>query len=162
MHGLLAQSSQSQRFSDLGTNANGTTIASAPPYFARPTTPVRSAKKPGLSHQSPTNGGVEMETTEDIDYSLDAYKDFKPTCSYSCMIGRAILSTRDESMTLAGIYKWISNNFAFYRHNKTNWKVCHGIFIPCSIGNHCLLNVELYPPQSLHPRPVPEDPSEKR
>lgn len=137
VHGLLSQSSQPHRINDIGTHTNGTTIAPAPPYFARPTTPVRSAKKLEPSNQSPTNGGVEMETTEDIDYSLDSYKDFKPSCSYSCMIGRAILSTRDESMTLAGIYKWISNNFAFYRHNKTNWKVWNGMLIPCDIEVHC-------------------------
>ena len=125
MHGLHAQSSLSHKLADEGPLASGTTLTPAPPDFVRPMTPVRSAKKLGPSSiPSPTNGGgLEMEMTEDIDYSLDAYKDFKPSCSYSCMIGRAILSTRDESMTLAGIYKWISSNFAFYRHNKTNWKV---------------------------------------
>ena len=126
MQGLHSQGSLLRNSADSRPHGNGTTIAPAPPDFVRPTTPVRSAKKPASSHQSPAiGGGVEMETNEDIDYSLDAYKDFKPSCSYSCMIGRAILSTRDESMTLAGIYKWISNNFAYYRHNKTNWKVCY-------------------------------------
>ena len=111
---------------DIGPYASSSTlIAPAPPDFVRPTTPVRSARKSGgVSARSPTVGGaMNMESTEDIDYSLDAYKDFKPTQSYSCMIGRAILSTRDEAMTLNGIYKWISDNFAYYRHNKTNWKV---------------------------------------
>lgn len=128
MHGLHAHNSLPQKSANTGTYMNGSTIAPVPPDFVRPMTPVRSAKKPGPPYHSPTGGGgVEMETTEDIDYSLDAYKDFKPSCSYSCMIGRAILSARDESMTLAGIYKWISNNFAFYRHNKTNWKVSEGV-----------------------------------
>ena len=126
--GLHSQSSLPSNPVGSRPHTNGATIAPAPPDFVRPTTPVRSVKKPASSHPSPAiGGGVEMETNEDIDYSLDAYKDFKPSCSYSCMIGRAILSTRDESMTLAGIYKWISNNFAYYRHNKTNWKVCHRI-----------------------------------
>ena len=100
-------------------------IAPAPPDFVRPTTPIRSARKSGgVLAQSPAVGGaINLESTEDIDYSLDTYKDFKPTQSYSCMIGRAILSTRDEAMTLNGIYKWISDNFAYYRYNKTNWKV---------------------------------------
>ena len=124
MQGLHSQDPLPHNAVDSRAHTNGTTIAPAPSDFVRPTTPVRSAKKPPAPHHSPAvGGGVEMETNEDIDYSLDAYKDFKPSCSYSCMIGRAILSTRDESMTLAGIYKWISNNFAYYRHNKTNWKV---------------------------------------
>lgn len=123
MQGIYSQNSIPHNPVDSRAHANGTMIAPAPPDFIRPTTPVRSAKKPPVPRQSPAvGGGVELETNEDIDYSLDAYKDFKPSCSYSCMIGRAILSTRDESMTLAGIYKWIGSNFAYYRHNKTNWK----------------------------------------
>jgi len=117
----LNQKSDVRKYATSSTNA-------AVPDFVRPTTPVRSARKPGATAtQSPALGrGPNMEMTENIDYSLDAYKDWKPTCSYLVMIGRAILSTRDEAMTLNGIYKWISNNFAFYRHNKTNWKVsCH-------------------------------------
>ncbi len=110
--------------------ATSTTNA-AVPDFVRPTTPVRSARKPGTAAtQSPALGrGPNMEMTENIDYSLDAYKDWKPTCSYLVMIGRAILSTREEAMTLNGIYKWISNNFAFYRHNKTNWKVSRHLIV---------------------------------
>lgn len=100
-------------------------IAPAPPDFVRPTTPIKSARKSGgVLAQSPAVGAaIKMESTEDIDYSLDAYKGFKPTQSYSVMIGRAILSTRDEAMTLNGIYKWISDHFAYYRYNKSNWKV---------------------------------------
>lgn len=100
-------------------------ILPAAPGFTRPITPVRSARKSGPApRQSPAlRGASNVDTTEEIDYSLDAYKDWKPTCSYSVMIGRAILSTRDEAMTLNGIYKWISNNFSYYRYNKTNWKV---------------------------------------
>ena len=93
--------------------------------FIRPMTPIRSTQKAGPApNQSPAlRVASNVDTMEDIDYSLDTYKDWKPTCSYSVMIGRAILSTRDEAMTLNGIYKWISNNFSYYRHNKTNWKV---------------------------------------
>ena len=118
---------QSFQRPDVRQYASGSTTnaTAAAPDFVRPMTPVRSARKSGAApNQSPAlGGGTNMTTTEEIDYSLDTYKDWKPTCSYSCMIGRAILSTRDEAMTLNGIYKWISNNFAYYRYNKTNWKV---------------------------------------
>lgn len=105
------------------------------PGFVRPTTPVQSARKVvGAPDRSPALGdATNTAATEEIDYSLDAYKEWKPTCSYSVMIGRAILSTRDEAMTLNGIYKWISNNFAYYRYNNTNWKVRHVLCLPIPI-----------------------------
>ena len=125
MRGNHSQRYPPQDPSHTAVHTNGTTLLPAPPDFVQTTTPIRSARKPGaLLHTPAVQAAMEMETNEDIDYSLDAYKDFKPSCSYSCMIGRAILSARDESMTLAGIYKWINANFAYYRHNKTNWKVC--------------------------------------
>lgn len=117
---------QMSQQTDIGQDfSSSAAIAPGPPDFARPITPVRTARKSGVAHmRSPVVGGTtSIENAEDVDYSLDAYKDFKPTQSYSCMIGRAILSTKDEAMTLNGIYKWISNNFAYYRYNKSNWKV---------------------------------------
>ena len=112
-----------------------TAISSTVPDFARPMTPIRSAPRSGSGpNRSPVlAGGRNIETAEDIDYSLDAYKDWKPTCSYSVMIGRAILSTKDEAMTLNGIYKWISNNFSYYRYNKTNWKVSRTLIYDSSV-----------------------------
>ncbi|KAL8734633.1 MAG: hypothetical protein Q9181_003117 [Wetmoreana brouardii] len=106
----------------------GTAIAPAPPDFVRPTTPTRSPKKSQRTSsaikQSPVFGrGFMIESTEQIDYSSDATKDMKPTIPYSVMITQAILSSRDETRTLNGIYEWIKQNFAYYRHLSTNWQI---------------------------------------
>ncbi|KAL8706920.1 MAG: hypothetical protein Q9201_000080 [Fulgogasparrea decipioides] len=118
------------------SQSNGkTAIAPAPPDFVRPTTPTRSPKKSQRTSsaikQSPVFGrGFMIESTEQIDYSSDATRDMKPTIPYSVMITQAILSSSDETRTLNGIYEWIKQNFAYYRHLTTNWQVPRGVNEP--------------------------------
>ena len=64
-----------------------------------------------------------LETTEQTNYALDSNKELKPSCSYATLIANAILSTDDEMLTLSGIYQWIMDNFAFYRHAHSGWQV---------------------------------------
>lgn len=108
-----------------------TVLAPAPPNFARPITPVHSPKRTQHSSNSAMKSSsghatgysaYRMETTEQIDYSSDAMKDLKPSIPYGVMITQAILSRPDETITLDGIYKWITANFAYYRFLKTNWQ----------------------------------------
>ena len=47
----------------------------------------------------------------------------KPSHSYAHLITMAIKSSEDKKMSLSDIYQWISDNFAFYRHCNTGWKV---------------------------------------
>lgn len=47
----------------------------------------------------------------------------KPPYSYAIMIGMAILRAPNRRLTLAQIYKWISDTFAFYRNSQdTGWQ----------------------------------------
>jgi forkhead transcription factor HCM1 len=46
----------------------------------------------------------------------------KPAFSYSQLIGMAILRSDNRRLTLAQIYKWISDSFAFYRTQETGWQ----------------------------------------
>ena len=63
-----------------------------------------------------------LETTEDIDYSVDSAKDIKPPHSYAQLIAMAILSDPEEKLTLAKIYDWIKERYAFYRHSGGGWQ----------------------------------------
>jgi hypothetical protein len=90
----------------------------------QPGTPVlkKEASQP-RSKPSPTyNRGVMMESTEEIDYSADSAKDIKPPHSYAAMIGQAIMSTPENNATLAKIYEYIKENYAFFRHNGGGWQ----------------------------------------
>ena len=63
-----------------------------------------------------------VESTEEIDYSLDSAKDLKPPLSYATMIGQAIMNSDEEKLTLNNIYGWIMEKYAFYRHSQTGWQ----------------------------------------
>lgn len=52
---------------------------------------------------------------------MDLYP--KPPFSYATLILLAINSTSEKRMTLQDIYKWIENNFPFYKNCKKAWKV---------------------------------------
>lgn len=92
-----------------------------------PGTPVQRGKEPAQpkssSKQSPAyTRGLILESTDDIDYSADSAKDIKPPLSYAAMIGQAILSTPEENATLAKIYDFIKEKYAFYRFNGGGWQ----------------------------------------
>ncbi|TGZ79174.1 hypothetical protein EX30DRAFT_321793, partial [Ascodesmis nigricans] len=72
------------------------------------------------SSSSPTK--LVIETDEDIDYSLDINKEKKPHWSYALMIAQAILSSESEQLTLASIYQFIMDKYAFYRHSNMGWQ----------------------------------------
>ncbi|KAK4540915.1 hypothetical protein LTR36_008423 [Oleoguttula mirabilis] len=46
----------------------------------------------------------------------------KPPHSYAELIGMAILRAPNRRLTLAQIYKWISDNFAFYKTSESGWQ----------------------------------------
>jgi forkhead protein FKH len=107
-------------------------LAPAPPDFKRETTPPTHLND-GKSQRgvfdskmamSPMYGrGMMMESTQEIDYSRDSAKDLKPPFSYAIMIAQAIFSSEDEKMTLANIYSFIADKYAFYRHSNSGWQV---------------------------------------
>lgn len=72
---------------------------------------------------SPMYGrGMMLESTQEIDYSRDSAKDLKPPFSYATMIAQAIFSTDEEKMTLANIYSFIADKYAFYRFSNSGWQ----------------------------------------
>ncbi|AJR44991.1 Fkh1p [Saccharomyces cerevisiae YJM1419] len=73
------------------------------------------------SNNAVTNGNVpHIENPSDL--SLDENRYIKPPQSYASMITQAILSTPEGSISLADIYKFISDNYAFYRFSQMAWQ----------------------------------------
>lgn len=103
-------------------------IAPAPPNYKRPGTPpsVRN-KTQAVTRPSPSRGsaaGSMILSTNDMDLSLDENKTIKPQYSYAQMITQAIMSTAEEKLNLNGIYTYIMNNYAYYRHQQpSGWQV---------------------------------------
>jgi forkhead transcription factor HCM1 len=86
------------------------------------TTPLRDRnKKPKLKE-------VKAEETEgplpEPDQMPNVEDDgVKPSYSYAMLIGMAILRAPGRRLTLAQIYKWIADTFAFYRNSQeTGWQ----------------------------------------
>lgn len=89
-----------------------------PPSASRRTTVVQmtSPHQPG----SATPFGMPME----IDLSRDENKHIKPQFSYAQMITQAIMNTEDGKLNLNGIYNFIMDSYAYYRHQGLyGWQV---------------------------------------
>ena len=103
-------------------------IAPAPPDYRRPGTPVSARNKaPFSAGKSPgyANGGTILMNADDVDLSLDSNQHIKPSYSYAQMISQAILDTEDEKLNLNGIYNFIMDKYAYYRHQLGGgWQVC--------------------------------------
>ncbi|CCE62459.1 hypothetical protein TPHA_0C03060 [Tetrapisispora phaffii CBS 4417] len=56
------------------------------------------------------------------DLSNEENKNIKPPYSYATMIAQGILSTPEGVISLSDIYKYISDNYAYYRFSKTGWQ----------------------------------------
>lgn len=56
-----------------------------------------------------------------IDYKNDA--NHKPSYSYATLICMAMRETKKTKITLSAIYKWIKENFMYYRVADPSWQV---------------------------------------
>jgi hypothetical protein len=66
-----------------------------------------------------------MMNADDVDLSLDSNQHIKPSYSYAQMITQAILSAEEQKLNLSGIYKYITDKYAYYRHQGGGgWQVC--------------------------------------
>jgi len=110
-----------------GANVPGVLpIAPAPPDYRRPDTPVKQRGK-ALSSKSPYGlaGGTMLMSSNEADLSADSSMHIKPSYTYSQLITQALMTDKDEKQTLNSIYKYISDNYAFYRQAGTEkgWQV---------------------------------------
>ncbi|KAG9247842.1 putative fork head protein like protein [Calycina marina] len=98
--------------------SGGSRIAPAPHGYQRPATPSSAQSRLNqamLIGRSPYNNGTMVMHGDDVDLSLDTNMHIKPAYSYAQIISQAIFSTDDEKMTLADIYRFITDRYAFYR-----------------------------------------------
>ena len=86
------------------------TLSSAAPLHDRHAEKARPAELSGAEIPEPQN----MPSIEDDGR--------KPQYSYAALIGMSILRAPGRRLTLAQIYKWISDSFAYYRASQTGWQ----------------------------------------
>ncbi|KAH7038034.1 forkhead box protein K2 [Microdochium trichocladiopsis] len=93
-------------------------IAPAPPDYKRVGTPPSSKRAaPSSAFRTPAhNGSASMIMNQnDVDLSKDENKHIKPHFSYAQMITQAIMATAEHKLNLAGVYQYITSNYAYYR-----------------------------------------------
>ncbi|XP_077589838.1 forkhead box protein J1-A isoform X2 [Stigmatopora nigra] len=73
---------------------------------------------------------------DEVDYKTDA--GVKPPYSYAHLICMAMKHSKHSKMTLAGIYKWITDNFCYFRHAEPTWQnsIRHNLSL-----NKCFIKV---------------------
>ncbi|KAL5346610.1 Forkhead transcription factor [Pseudogymnoascus australis] len=86
------------------------------------TTP--SNNHPAGKENSPKGSGEETYRSQSAAGRFGALKDdgTKPSQSYATLIGVAIVTAPGERLTLAQIYKWISDKFSYYSAEETGWQ----------------------------------------
>ena len=75
-----------------------------------------------------------------IDYNPNVDPSKKPPYSFSCLIFLAIESAKDKSLPVKGIYKWIQQNFPYFRTVSDSWKnsVRHNLSL-----NRCFVKISV-------------------
>lgn len=58
---------------------------------------------------------------DEVDYKTNAH--IKPPYSYATLICMAMQASKKSKITLSCIYKWITDNFCYYRHADPTWQV---------------------------------------
>lgn len=100
------------------------------------TAPLRDrSKKPKAREVRVVEEDGPLPEPEDMPPVVD--DGLKPPYSYAMLIGMAILRAPKRQLTLAQIYKWISETFAFYRNSQdTGWQnsIRHNLSLSKSFG----------------------------
>ncbi|KAL7912990.1 hypothetical protein GGI35DRAFT_269087 [Trichoderma velutinum] len=86
--------------------------------------------KRGLMEAAPIKEARVNKKSKAEEQSLPPHDSFppitddgtKPPHSYAQLIGMAILRSSKRRLTLAQIYKWISDNYSFYNPNDAGWQ----------------------------------------
>ncbi|NWI12252.1 FOXJ1 protein, partial [Crypturellus soui] len=110
-------------------------LAADPACMGMPHTPGKpiSSSTPRTAHLSV---GMNAQPMEDVDYKTNPH--VKPPYSYATLICMAMEASKKTKITLSAIYKWITDNFCYFRHADPTWQnsIRHNLSL-----NKCFIKV---------------------
>ena len=78
---------------------------------------------------------IKLEPEEEIDYKTNPH--VKPPYSYATLICMAMKEANTPKMTLSSIYRWITDNFVYYKYADQSWQVktpiCLSVYLSITI-----------------------------
>lgn len=120
----------------LGSDAPASPLAGDPASIGMPLTPGKPTAA-AYSRMQPLPGIVAHgHCPDDVDYKTNAH--IKPPYSYATLICMAMQASKKSKITLSCIYKWITDNFCYYRHADPTWQnsIRHNLSL-----NKCFIKV---------------------
>ncbi|XP_052664954.1 forkhead box protein J1 [Harpia harpyja] len=110
-------------------------LAADPACMGMPHTPCKpiSSSTSRTAHHAMA---MHPQLAEDIDYKTNPY--VKPPYSYATLICMAMEASKKPKITLSAIYKWITDNFCYFRHADPTWQnsIRHNLSL-----NKCFIKV---------------------
>ncbi|KAM6050057.1 forkhead box protein J1 [Theristicus caerulescens] len=110
-------------------------LAADPACMGMPHTPCKpiSSSTSRTAHHAVA---VQPQLAEDIDYKTNPH--IKPPYSYATLICMAMEASKKPKITLSAIYKWITDNFCYFRHADPTWQnsIRHNLSL-----NKCFIKV---------------------
>lgn len=99
-----------------GSAAPCSPLAGDPACMGMPHTPGKP-----ISSSTSRTAHLQGQPLEDIDYKTNPH--VKPPYSYATLICMAMETSKKTKITLSDIYKWITDNFCYFRHADPTWQV---------------------------------------
>ncbi|EQB77237.1 forkhead box protein J1-like protein [Camelus ferus] len=123
-----------QEFSILNAKAPALPSGSTDPHgYHQPHTPGKPTSS-CTSRSAPP--GLQAPPPDDVDYATNPH--VKPPYSYATLICMAMQASKATKITLSAIYKWITDNFCYFRHADPTWQnsIRHNLSL-----NKCFIKV---------------------
>ncbi|XP_028675483.2 forkhead box protein J1-A [Erpetoichthys calabaricus] len=115
----------------IGSDAPASPLAADPASMGMPHTPGRPTSASICRAEHPF-----CQPLEEIDYRNNPR--VKPPYSYATLICMAMQASKKTKITLSAIYKWITDNFCYFRHADPTWQnsIRHNLSL-----NKCFIKV---------------------
>lgn len=110
--------------SQVGSDAPASPLAGDPASIGMPLTPGKPTaasfyRVPSLS--ALPSLVAHGHCPDEVDYKTNPH--IKPPYSYATLICMAMQASKKTKITLSCIYKWITDNFCYFRHADPTWQV---------------------------------------